>query len=169
MIFNLECIICIRNYKDMIHILSLIILDYKIILQCIFNCFQCTDVREVNLVYPIHNGSWHKQQMINYDKLINHGKPQLQLWIDSLNEMFLTKWTAHEQWNITFILLKTRRAEGHQFVNLLPDRRAQFVIIQWNTCVVPKLANLLIHSQCALSEPISSSRKNRKLTVCRFI
>jgi hypothetical protein len=29
-----------------------------------------------------------------------------------------------------------------------------------------KLANLLLHSQCALSEPISSSRKMRKLTVC---
>jgi hypothetical protein len=26
-----------------------------------------------------------------------------------------------------------------------------------------------MHSQCALSEPISSSRKTRKLTVCRFI
>jgi hypothetical protein len=36
-------------------------------------------------VYPIHNGSCHKQQMINNDKL-SHGKPQLQLWIDSLNE-----------------------------------------------------------------------------------
>ena len=94
--------------------------DNKIILQCIFNFFQCTDIREVNLVYPIHNGSCHKQQMINNDKL-NHGKPQLQLWIDSLNEMFLT---AHEQWNITFILLKTRREEEHQFVNLLPDRHA---------------------------------------------
>jgi hypothetical protein len=44
---------CLRNYKDIIHIKF----DYKIILQCIFNCFQCTDVREVNLVYPIHNGS----------------------------------------------------------------------------------------------------------------
>jgi hypothetical protein len=32
-----------------------------------------------------------------------------------------------------------------------------------------KLANLLMHSQCALSGPISSSRKTRKLTVCRFI
>ena len=32
-----------------------------------------------------------------------------------------------------------------------------------------KLANILMHSQCALSEPISSSRKTRKLTVCRFI
>ena len=32
-----------------------------------------------------------------------------------------------------------------------------------------KLANLLMHSQCALSEPISSSMKTRKLTVCRFI
>ena len=32
-----------------------------------------------------------------------------------------------------------------------------------------KLANLLMHSQCAPSEPISSSRKTRKLTVCRFI
>ena len=32
-----------------------------------------------------------------------------------------------------------------------------------------KVANLLMHSQCALSEPISSSRKTRKLTVCRFI
>jgi hypothetical protein len=41
-------------------------------------------------VYPMHNGSCHKQQMINNDKL-NHGKPQLQLWIDSLNEMFLFK------------------------------------------------------------------------------
>jgi hypothetical protein len=155
MIFNLECIICIRNYKDMIHIKF----DYKIILQCIFNFFQCTDV---------HNGSCHKQQMINNDKF-NHGKPHLQLWIDSLNEMFLSRWTAHEQWNINFILLKTRREEGHQFVNLLPDRHAQFVIIQWITCVVPKLANLLMHSQCAPSEPISSSRKTRKLTVCRFI
>ena len=87
-------------------------LCYKIILQCIFNF---SNVREVN-----HNGSCHKQQMINNDKL-NHGKPQLQLWIDSLNEMFLSRWTAHEQWNITFILLKTRREEGHQFVNLLPD------------------------------------------------
>jgi len=28
---------------------------------------------------------------------------------------------------------------------------------------LPKLANLLMHSQCALSEPISSSRKTRKL------
>jgi hypothetical protein len=52
----------------------------------------------------IHNGSCHKQQTINNDKL-NHEKPQLQLWIDSLNEMFLSRWTAHEQWNITFILL----------------------------------------------------------------
>jgi hypothetical protein len=33
-----------------------------------------SNVREVNLVYPIHNGSCHKQQMINNDKL-NHGKP----------------------------------------------------------------------------------------------
>ena len=139
--------------------------DYKIILQCIFNFFQCTDIREVNLVYPIHNGSCHKKQMINNDKL-NHGKPQLQLWIDSLNEMFLT---AHEQWNITFILLKTWREEGHQFVKLLPDRHTKFVIMQWITCVLPKLTNLLVHSQCALSEPISSSRKTRKLTVCRFI
>ena len=32
-----------------------------------------------------------------------------------------------------------------------------------------KLANLLMHSQCAPSEPLSSSRKTRKLTVCRFI
>jgi hypothetical protein len=32
-----------------------------------------------------------------------------------------------------------------------------------------KSANLLMHSQCALSGPISSSRKTRKLTVCRFI
>jgi hypothetical protein len=32
-----------------------------------------------------------------------------------------------------------------------------------------KLANLLMHSQCALSEPVSSSRKTSKLTVCRFI
>ena len=32
-----------------------------------------------------------------------------------------------------------------------------------------KLANLHMHSQCALSEPISSSWKTRKLTVCRFI
>ena len=87
-----------------------------------------SNVREVNLVYPIHNGSCHKQQMINNDKL-NHGKPQLQLWIDSLNEMFLSRWTAHEQWNITFTLLKTRREEGHQFVNLLPDRHAKFVIM----------------------------------------
>jgi hypothetical protein len=120
------------------------------------------------LCIPIHNGSCHKQQMINNDKL-NHGKPQLQLWIDSLNEIFLSRWTAHEQWNITFILLKTRREEGHQFVNVLTDRHAQFAIIQWITCVVPKLANLLMHSQCALSEPISSNGKTRKLTVCGFI
>jgi hypothetical protein len=32
-----------------------------------------------------------------------------------------------------------------------------------------KLSNLLMHSQCALSEPISASRNTRKLTVCRFI
>ena len=57
----------------------------------VFSIFS--NVREVNLVYPIHNGSCHKQQMINNDKL-NHGKPQLQLWIDSLNEMFLSRWTA---------------------------------------------------------------------------
>jgi hypothetical protein len=44
------------------------------------------------------------------------------------------------------MLLKTRREEGHQFVNLLPDRYAQFVIIQWITCVIPKLGNLLMHS-----------------------
>jgi hypothetical protein len=78
--------------------------------------------------------------------------------------MFLSRWTAHEQWNITFILLKTWREERHQFVNLLPDRHAKFVIIQWITCILPKLANLLMHSQCALSEPISPSRKTRKLT-----
>ena len=125
-------------------------------------------IREVILVYPTHNGSCHKQQMINNDKL-NHGKPQLQLWIDSINELFLSRWTAHEQWNITFILLKSWREEGDQFVNLLPDRHAKFVIKPWITCVVPKLANLLMHSQCALSEAISSSRKTRKLTVCRFI
>jgi hypothetical protein len=119
--------------------------DYKIILQCIFNFCQCTDVREVKLVYPIHNGSCHTQQMINNDKF-NHGKPQLQLWINSLNEMFLSRWTAHEQWNITVILLKTRREEGHQFVKLLPDRHAKFMLIQWITCVVPKLANLLMQA-----------------------
>jgi hypothetical protein len=70
------------------------------------------------------------------------------------------------------IILKSRlinpTEEGHQFVSVLPDTPAQFVIIQWITCVVPKLANLLMHSQCALSEPISSSRKTRKLTVCRL-
>ena len=137
-------------------------LSYSAAFSIFFN------VREVNLVYPIHNGSCHKQHMINNEKL-NHGKLQLQLWIDSLNEMFFSRWTAHEQWNITFILLKTRREEGHQLVNLLPDRHAKFVIIQWITCVLPKLANLLMHSQCALSESISSSRKTRKLTVCRFI
>ena len=70
--------------------------------------------------------------------------------------MFLSRWTAHEQWNITFILLKTRRTSVRE---LLPDRHAKFVIIQWITCVVPKLANLLMHSQCALSEPISSAGK----------
>jgi hypothetical protein len=32
-----------------------------------------SNVREVNLVYPIHNGNCHKQQMINNDKL-NRGK-----------------------------------------------------------------------------------------------
>ena len=74
-----------------------------------------SNVREVNAVYPIHNGSCHKQQMINNDKL-NHEKPQLQLWIDSLNEMFLSRWTANEQWNITFILLKTRRASVREFI-----------------------------------------------------
>ena len=41
--------------------------------------------------------------------------------------------------NNEILLLKTRREEGHQFVNVLPDRHAQFVIIQWITCVVPKL------------------------------
>jgi hypothetical protein len=141
-----------------------------LIIKLSYSAFSIfSNVREVNLLYPIHNGNCHKQQMINNDKL-NHGKLQLQLWIDSLNEMFLSRWTAHEQWNITFILLKTRREEGHPFVNLLPDRHAKFVIIQCDyTCVVPKLANLLMHSQCAPSEPISSSRKTRKLTVCRFI
>ena len=33
--------------------------------------------------------------------------------------------------NNEILLLKTRREEGHQFVNVLPDRHAQFVIIQW--------------------------------------
>jgi hypothetical protein len=140
-----------------------------LIIKLSYSAFSIfSNVRGVNVVYPIHNGSCRKQQMINTDKL-NHGKPQLQLWIDSLNEMVLSRWAAHEQCNITFILLKIRREEGHQFMNLLPDRYANFVIIQWITCVVPKLANLLMHSQCALSEPISSSRKTRKLTVCGFI
>ena len=102
-------------------------------------------------MYPIHNGSYHKQQMINNDKL-NHGKPQLQLSIDSLNEMFLSSWTAHEQWNITFIILKTRREEGYQFVNLLPDRHAQFVIIKWIACVVPKLAMCSIRTDLLKQE-----------------
>jgi hypothetical protein len=64
--------------------------------------------------------------------------------------MFLSRWTAHEQWNITFILLKTGREEGHQFVNLLPDRHAQFV--DYMSCVVPKLANLLMHSMLSRLE-----------------
>ena len=58
MIFNLECIICIRNYKDMIHIK----LDYKIILQCIFNF-----ANEVNLVYPIHTGLIMGNRSYNYE------------------------------------------------------------------------------------------------------
>jgi hypothetical protein len=79
--------------------------------------------------------------------------------------MFLSRWTAHEQRNITFILLKTRWEEGHQFVNSLPDRHAQFVIIQWITCVVPKLANLLMHSQCALCSNIA---KSENAMLCRM-
>ena len=121
-------------------------------------CSIFSNVREISLVYAMHNGSCHKQQMINNDKLI-HGK----LWIDSLNEKFLSGWTAHEQWNITFILLKTWREEGHQFVNLLPDRLAKFVIIQWITCVLPKLANLLMHSQCALTRTDLLKQENEKI------
>ena len=128
-----------------------------------------SNVREVNLVYPIHNGSCHKQQMINYDKLINHGKPQLQLWIDSLNEMFLSRWTAYEQWNITIIILKTWRKKGISSWMYYQTDMHNLWLYSGFTCVVPKLANLLMDSQCALSEPISSSRKTRKLTVCRFI
>ena len=30
--------------------------------------------------------------------------------------MFLSRWTAHEQCNITFILLKTRRASVREFI-----------------------------------------------------
>ena len=44
MIFNLECIISIRYYKDMIHI-KIIKLSYSA-----FSIFS--NVREVNLVYP---------------------------------------------------------------------------------------------------------------------
>jgi hypothetical protein len=78
-----------------------------------------SNVREVNLVYPIHNGSCHKQQMINNDKL-NHGKPQLQLWIDSLNEMFLFRWTL-SPWTMkyyfyTFKNPTERRASVREFI-----------------------------------------------------
>jgi hypothetical protein len=51
-----------------------------------------------------------------------------------------------------FLYMKcnSRKINRPKFENLLPDRHAKFVIIQWITCVVPKLANLLMHSQCAL-------------------
>jgi hypothetical protein len=82
-------------------------------------------------------------------------------------------------WSVTLaksiVPLKTWRKLWHSYISKLFltkmqvkfsifDRDAKFVIIQWITCIVPKLANLLMHSQCALSEPISSSRKTRKLT-----
>ena len=51
----------------------------------------------------------------------------------------------------------------------LPVLWLKVSIYQFCRKQLTKLANLLMHSQCALSEPISSSRKTRKLTVCRFI
>ena len=65
--------------------------------------------------------------------------------------------------NNEILLLKPRREEGHQFVNVLPDRHAQFVIIQWITCVVPKLANLLMHSQCTLIRTDLLKQENEKI------
>ena len=53
--------------------------------------------------------------------------------------------------------------------NLINIRFLKVSIYQLCRKQLTKLANLLMHSQCALSEPISSSRKTRKLTVCRFI
>jgi hypothetical protein len=86
MIFNLECIICIRNYKDMIHIK----LDYKIILQCIFNFFQCTDVREVNLVYCLSG-----------NKLTNWC-PSSHRVFKSIKVIFHCSWAVHLERNISF-------------------------------------------------------------------
>ena len=47
MIFNLECIICIRIYKDIIHIKF----DNRIILQCIFNGVHLSHSQQVAHVY----------------------------------------------------------------------------------------------------------------------
>ena len=91
------------------------------------------------------------------------GNPQLHLWIDSLNEMFLSRWTGHEQWKYYFYIFKNptgRRASVREFITRT-DMQNLWLYSGLHVSY-PKLANLLMHSQGALSEPISSKQENEK-------
>jgi hypothetical protein len=75
------------------------------------------------------------------------------LFLFPLNPGISWKWTENSLFWLEYLSVLCLKVSIYQFC------RKQLT----------KLANLLMHSQCALSEPISSSRKTRKLTVCRFI
>ena len=70
-----------------------------------------------------------------------------------LNPGISWKWTENSLFWLEYLSVLCLKVSIYQFC------RKQLI----------KLANLLMHSHCVLSEPISSSRKTRKLTVCRFI
>jgi hypothetical protein len=65
-----------------------------------------------------------------------------------------------------FLLLKYCKNWNLLFYCSLSALCFKVSIYQFCRKQLTKLANLLMHSQSALSEPISSSRKTRKLTVC---
>jgi hypothetical protein len=70
--------------------------------------------------------------------------------------------SAHTSWSQ---VLQNRNSEV-KYESLCDER---ITTIKKREKQLTKLTNLLMHSQCALSEPISSSRNTRKLRACRFI
>jgi hypothetical protein len=80
-------------------------------------------------------------------------------------EMFFCK----ESMSVPFSSFPWILASPESGLEYLPVLWLKVSIYQFCRKQLTKLANLLMHSQCALSEPISSSRKTRKLTVCKFI
>jgi hypothetical protein len=100
-------------------------------------------------------------------------RKQLTKWHSFISKLFLTKMQVnfsiffyHGSLNVIGDKFRFVRSKLKSRLSVLCLKVS---IYQFCRKQLTKLANLLMHSQCALSEPISSSRKTRKLTVCRFI